>query len=88
MMTYALCYGLGVQQLNTSVALQADSNGDNVVTISECFNYTSDYGRWLTNDTKRKVANGSLGGKFYGEAPEEITFYIPAVMRNIPLVGR
>ena len=88
MMTYALCYGLGVQQLNTSVALQADSNGDNVVTISECFNYTSDYGRWLTNDTKRKVANGSLGGKFYGDAPEDITFYVPAAMRNIPLVGR
>ena len=88
MMTYALCYGLGVQQLNTSVALQADSNGDNVVTISECFNYTSDYGRWLTNDTKRKVANGSLGGKFYGDAPADITFYVPAAMRNIPLVGR
>ena len=88
MMTYALCYGLGVQQLNTSVALQADSNGDNVVTISECFDYTSSYGRWLTNDTKRKVANGSLGGKFYGDAPEDITFYVPAAMRNIPLVGR
>ena len=88
MMTYALCYGLGVQQLNTSVALQADSNGDNVVTISECFDYTSSYGRWLTNDTKRKVANGSLGGKFYGDAPEDITFYVPAAMRNITLVGR
>ena len=79
--TYALLEGLGYEEkTGARLSLNADVNGDGVVTVAEAAAYA-------TSKTQIYVAQYSGNAKFHGSA-EQLPRYTVTGMENVPLVGR
>lgn len=92
-LTYALCYGMGYDQLRGKLAsLPADRDGDDRVTVKEAFSYASSTTVAIVQDKLGSYTGGKTGMVipygYYKGWKQEPQMYIAEGMADLELFGR